>query len=60
LSESTLRLLKYAEKFAGKYRQKGRELCIRLRRDVYTDLNPELYLDLNPDLNPRLHRALFA
>jgi len=33
----------------------GRELRLRLRRDVYTDLNPELYLDLNP----WLHRALF-
>jgi len=57
-------LAKYAEKLTAKYattfRHKGHELRLRLRRDVYTDLNLELYLDLNPDLNPRLHRALLA
>jgi hypothetical protein len=53
-------LWKYTKKFGWKFRQKGRELRLRLRRDVYTDLNPKLYLDLNPDLNPRLYRALFA
>ena len=47
-------------KFGPNFRQKDRELHIRLRRDVYTDAYLYLYLDLYLDLGPLLHRALFA
>jgi hypothetical protein len=50
---------KYAEKFAGKYRQR----CLQLRRDlhehVYLYLNGDLYLDLSSMLYAELNREKF-
>jgi len=50
-----LGLAKNPSLYLRKYRQKGHELCIRLRRHVccplYLNLNLDLNLNLNPDLN---------
>jgi hypothetical protein len=53
-------LWKYTKKFGWKFRQKDRELCLRLRQQLRPSFHLDLNLNLNLNLNPRLHRALFA